>query len=69
MYEGSYYYYNCERASKKGPSGHMKFDHLFQLCCIITKDIATEGIDMNFLPSMHNLISNILQLTECIYIV
>ena len=31
---------NCDRASEKGPSGHIKLNHLFQLCCIITKDIA-----------------------------
>ena len=31
--------YICDRASKKGPSGHIKFDHLFQLCYIITKEV------------------------------
>ena len=29
----------CDWASEKGSSGHIKFGHLFQLCCIITKDI------------------------------
>ena len=29
----------CDQASENGPSGHIKFDHLFQLCCIITKNI------------------------------
>ena len=29
----------CDLASKKGPGGHIKFNYLFQLCCIITKDI------------------------------
>ena len=27
----------CDRTSEKGPSGHIKFDHLFQLCCITKK--------------------------------
>ena len=27
----------CDWASEKGPSGHTKFDHLFQLHSIITK--------------------------------
>ena len=22
----------CDRAREKGPSGHIKFDHIFQLC-------------------------------------
>ena len=28
------YVYNkiCNWASEKGPSGHIKFDHIFQLC-------------------------------------
>ena len=30
------------RTSKKGPSGHIKFDHIFQICFIITKDLFKE---------------------------
>ena len=56
-------------ASEKGPSEHIKFDHLFQICYIITKDLNKELIDMTFLPSMNNLRSNILQLTEHEYVV
>ena len=26
----------CDWASKNGPSGHTKFDHIFHICCIIT---------------------------------
>ena len=26
----------CDWASKNGPSGHIKFDHIFQICCIIS---------------------------------
>ena len=26
----------CDWASKNGPSGHTKFDHIFQICCIIS---------------------------------
>ena len=43
--------------SKNGPRGHIKFDLVFQLCCIINI-----LFKMNFLPSMSNLISNSLQL-------
>ena len=56
-------------ASEKGPSEHIKFDYLFQICYIITKDLNKELIDMTFLPSMNNLTSNILQLTEHEYLV
>ena len=42
-------------ASEKGPSEHIKFDRLFQICYIITKDLNKELIDMTFLPSMNNL--------------
>ena len=56
-------------ASKKGPSEHIKFDHLFQICYIIIKDLNKELIDMTFLPSMNNLTSNILKLTEHQYVV
>ena len=39
----SYVIYSiCDRASEKGPSGHIKFDHLFQICSIITKNIFKE---------------------------
>ena len=34
--------YICDQASVKGPSGYIKCDHVFQLCCIITKDIIEE---------------------------
>ena len=29
----------CDWASEKGPSGHIKFDHIFQLCSLITSDL------------------------------
>ena len=60
----------CDRASEKGPSGHIKFGQLLQFCCIITIIIiCIQGIDMVFLPSLHNLISNILQFIEHKHIV
>ena len=29
----------CDWASKNGPSGHINFDHIFHICCIITNDL------------------------------
>ena len=29
----------CDWASKNGPSGHINFDYIFQICCIITYDL------------------------------
>ena len=29
----------CDWANKNGPSGHIKFLHIFQICCIITNDL------------------------------
>ena len=31
--------YICDWASEKGPSGHIKFDHVFQICRLITSDL------------------------------
>ena len=44
----------CDRASEKGPSGHIKFDHLFQLCCIITKDTIKEWHDVSTINELKN---------------
>ena len=33
---GMLHLYICDQASEKGPSGHIKFKHFFQICCIIT---------------------------------
>ena len=54
----------CDWARKNGPSGHTKFDHIFQVCYIITTDLLKLNYDMKFLSSINNLISNILELTE-----
>ena len=57
----------CDWANENGPSGHTKFDHIFQLCCTITIALAAKAIEVTFLSPIHNLIDNILQLTESKY--
>ena len=49
----------CDWASKNGPSGHIKFNYIFQTCCIV------EPIDMRSLAVRNNLIRTILHITEC----
>ena len=42
IYSRDSQFHICDRASEKGLSGHIKFDHIFQLCCIIIKNINKE---------------------------
>ena len=47
-------------------SWHTRFDHVFQICCIVTfliSYVATETVKLKFSSLLHNCIENLLKVT------
>ena len=57
----------CDQASENQPNCHTKFDHVFQVCCIIT--FISYTIKVKFTPLLYNFIGNLLKVyyknTQC----